>query len=63
MLAGNYRHCSTCNTIHENISDECLFLDSQFSYSLLIWMCHSRTLNNKINSLQERCLRLIYNNE
>ena len=24
-------------------------------------MCHSRTINNKINSLHERCLRIIYN--
>ena len=24
-------------------------------------MFHSRTLNNRINSLQERCLRLVYN--
>ena len=23
-------------------------------------MCHSRTCNNKINRLHERCLRLIY---
>ena len=26
-------------------------------------MCHSRTINNKINHLHERCLRLIYNNK
>ena len=34
---------------------------SQFSYCPLIWLFHSRTLNNRINSLQERCLRLVYN--
>ena len=26
-------------------------------------MCQSRTLNNKINRLHERCLRLIYNDK
>ena len=33
---------------------------SQFSYCPLVWMCHSRTLNNKINNLHERALRLVY---
>ena len=32
----------------------------QFSYSPLVWMCHSRTLNNKINKLHESALRLVY---
>ena len=26
-------------------------------------MCHNRTINNKINRLHERCLRLIYNDK
>ena len=26
-------------------------------------MCHSRALNNKINRLHERCLRIIYNDK
>ena len=37
------------------------FFYSQFNYCQLIWMCHNRTNNNKINRLHERCLRLIYN--
>ena len=37
------------------------FFKSQFSYCPLSWMFHSRTLNNKINRLHERCLRIIYN--
>ena len=37
------------------------FFISQFNYCPLIWMCHSRTINNKINSLHERCLCIIYN--
>ena len=36
------------------------FIMSQFSYCPLVWMCHSRTLNNKINKLYERALRVVY---
>ena len=36
------------------------FFMSQFCYCPLVWMCHSRTINNKINHLHERCLRVIY---
>ena len=35
-------------------------LDSQFSYCPLIWMFHSRTLNNRINKSHETALRLVY---
>ena len=33
------------------------FFNSQFSYCPLIWMCHSRTVNNKINKLNEDVYR------
>ena len=36
------------------------FVTSQFSYCPLIWMSHSRRLNNKINSMHERALRITY---
>ena len=39
------------------------FFMSQFNYCQLVWMCHNRTKNNKINRLHERCLRLIYNDK
>ena len=39
------------------------FFTSQFSYCPLIWMCHSRSNNRKINMLHERCLRIIYNDK
>ena len=39
------------------------FLNSQFNYCPLIWMCHNRTTNRKINRLPERCLRIIYNDK
>ena len=39
------------------------FITSQFSYCPLVWMFHSRTLNNRINKIHERALRLVYKNE
>ena len=36
------------------------FIMSQFSYCPLVWMCHTRALNNKTNKLRERALRLVY---
>ena len=39
------------------------FFESQFKYSPLVWMFHNRELNNKINRLHERALRLIFNNQ
>ena len=33
---------------------------SQFGYCPLVWMFHSRCLNNKINSLHETALRITY---
>ena len=38
------------------------FITTQFSYCLLIWMFHCRNLNNKINWIHERALRLVYQN-
>ena len=37
------------------------FFTSQFRYCPLTWMFHNRKLNNKINRLHERCLRVVYN--
>ena len=36
------------------------FINSQFGYCPLIWMFHSRVLNNRINKIQERALRIVY---
>ena len=36
------------------------FIESQFSYCPLVWMMHSRNLNNRINKIHERALRLVY---
>ena len=40
-----------------------LFITSQFGYCTLIWMFHSRVLNNKINSIHVRALRITYDNK
>ena len=36
------------------------FICSQFGYCPLVWMFHSRKINNRINSLHERAVRVVY---
>ena len=38
------------------------FINAQFGYCPLVWMFHSRTLNNRINKLHERALRIVFKN-
>ena len=40
-----------------------IFVISQFDYCPLIWMFHNRALNNRINTIQERALRIVYQNK
>ena len=39
------------------------FVTSQFNYCPLVWMFCNRTMNNKIDRLHERALRLVYKDE
>ena len=39
------------------------FFASRFGYCPLIWMFHNHTINNKINGLHERCLRIVYSDK
>ena len=39
------------------------FITSQFSYCPLVWIIHSRTLNNQSNKIHEKALRLVCKNE
>ena len=39
------------------------FIESQFKYCSLVWMFHSRHINNRINKLHERALRVVYKDE
>ena len=52
-------------TLFMNISKRCILMNSffisQFSYCPLVWMFHSRSINNKINCLHERVSRIVYN--
>ena len=36
------------------------FIISQFNHCLLVWMFHTKQLNNRINSLHEKALRVTY---
>ena len=36
------------------------FIFSQFGYCLSVWMLHSRKLNNPVNSIHERALRVSF---
>ena len=39
------------------------FFKALFNYCPLIWMCHKRSYNNRINRLHERALRMVYNDK
>ena len=36
------------------------FIILQFSYCPIVWVCFGSGLNNKINNIHERALRLVY---
>ena len=37
------------------------FIESQIGYCTLVWMFYSWTLNNRINRIHERAVRLVHN--
>ena len=39
------------------------FTESQFGYCPLVWMFHRQSLNNKINRIHERALRITHNDK
>ena len=39
------------------------FNECIYSYCPIVWMFDNRSLNNKINSLNECCLKIIYNDK
>ena len=39
------------------------FIESQFQYCPLVWIFHSRTINNRVNKVHERALRLVYKDD
>ena len=36
------------------------FMKSDFSYCPIVWMFHSKKIDNRINRIQERALRIVY---
>ena len=36
------------------------FVESRFNYCLLIWMFYYRRINNKINNVHKKALRIVY---
>ena len=36
------------------------FIQSQFSYCPLLWMCYDRLIHSTINKIHERSLRIVY---
>ena len=53
QLHGHKKRCVLMNS----------FIISHFSYYHLAWMFHCRTLNNQINKVQVKALRLVYKDE
>ena len=39
------------------------FIISQYNYFPLVWMCHNRGINDKINNLHCRELRMVYDDQ
>ena len=39
------------------------FINTQFGDCPLVWMFHSRKLNNRINNIHERALRIVFNDD
>ena len=49
-----YRTLNKCRILMRS------FIISQFNYCPLIWMIENRGLNDKINRIHERALRIVY---
>ena len=39
------------------------FFITPFNYCPLVWICHSRLMNNKINRLHEKCLLMVHSDK
>ena len=53
-------HVGSCMPVEKRKMITIGFIESQFSYCPLIWMFHSRTLNNRINQLHETALHITF---
>ena len=51
---------ASCMTFNQRRLITNCFITSHFSYCLIVWMFHSRKLNERINHIHERALRIVY---
>ena len=63
MSQGALIRVSPCMNIIKRRTITNAFITSQFGYCPLVWMFHSRKLNNRINKIHERALRIVYNDD
>ena len=58
----NYIHCPISQYLSLNKKPILFktFVTSQFNYCVLVWMCRSRNLNNRVNNIHHTALRAIY---
>ena len=54
------KRCAKCVSIEKRCTLFKAFVVSQFSCSPLVWIFHTKELNNRINCLHERALRITY---
>ena len=61
----NHALARACNYMNEKKRRILMnaFITSQFSHCPLVWMSHSRAMNNRINKIHEKALRLVYKTE
>ena len=53
-------HISNCADVEKLRVMMLAFVVSQFSYCLLVWIFHDRSVNKKINKIHERAFRIAY---
>ena len=58
-----YLSAKIVEVVIESLERDSVSLFRWFENNLLIWKCHSRKNNRKINRLHERCLRTMYNDK
>ena len=58
----NYIHCPISQYLSLNKKPILFktFVTSQFNYCVLVWMCRSRNLNDRVNNIHHTALRTIY---
>ena len=61
--AGKNFHALARITPHMSIPKRKLLMEFFFTSQFKYWMCHSRTMNDKITRLHERCLCIVYSDK